>query len=394
MAEQVPNNAQFPVLVSIGNTLPVSIPEELDGMDGELRDNDRVNMLKVETDLEAIQMWISIQESEDTKKAYAKETDRLLLWCYTVARKPLSSLFRSDFEAYRAFMHNPPADWCGPRRKRSNPEWRPFVGPLSAKSATQALIILKALMSYLAENCYLVANPLAGKLKKSTDDAPGRVSFLPEEWDCIVNAADEMPDGLLDIDDPKSETLRLQYERGRWLVRLMVGTGLRISEIAKGSMGAFREAQNRDGETVWRFYVDGKGQKKAWIPASSRLMKALKRYRVYLGLTAYPSPSDVRPLIPNVRTGEHVTARRLHQLLSEIFERAALSVEKTHPHRAEKIRNASPHVVRHTAITEVGKHADIRTQQKFARHSDPRTTMIYNHIEDDLLHEAVEETHI
>lgn len=363
-------------------------------MDGELRDSSRVNMLKVETDIEAIRMWISIQESLDTQKAYAKETDRLLLWCYHVAGKPLSSLFRSDFEEYRKFMLNPPQDWCGPRRKRSNPAWRPFVGPLSPKSATQALIILKALMSYLAENCYLVANPLAGKLKKSTDDSPGRVSFLPEEWDCIINAADDMPEGLLDVDDSGSEAIRMKYERGRWLVRLMVETGLRISEIANGNMGAFQEAQNKNGEVVWRFYVDGKGQKKSWVPVSSRLLKALKRYRVYLGLTAYPSPSDNRPLIPNVRTGEHVTSRRLHQLLSEIFEKAAVSIEDRYPHRAEKLRSASPHVIRHTAITEVGKHADIRTQQRFARHSDPRTTMIYNHIEDDVLHEAVENTKI
>ena len=389
------SNSMFPVIIPMaGQTSQVVIPEELDGMDGELRDSNRVNLIKVETDVEAIRMWIELQQSDDTKKAYTKETDRLLLWCYHIARKPLSSLFRSDFLEYEAFMLNPPADWCGPRRKRTNPEWRPFVGPLSPKSAKQALIIIKALLSFLSENCYLVANPLTGKLKKTTDDSPGRTAFLPEEWDAIVSAADDIPDGMLDSDTPEAEKLRMQYERGRWLVRLMIGTGLRISEIANHCMGSFQESQNSAGEVVWRFYVVGKGQKKDWIPVSSRLLKALRRYRAYLGLTALPSPSDSRPLIPNVRNGKHITARRLHQILSEIFEKAATKIEAAHPHRAEKLRNASPHVIRHTSITEVGKHADIRTQQAFARHEDYRTTQIYNHTSSDLIHEAVEDANI
>ena len=74
------------------------------------------------------------------------------------------------------------------------------------------------------------------------------------------------------------------------------------------------------------------------------------------------------------------------------FNQAAESIEVVHPHRAEKLRNAKPHTIRHTAITELGKSADIRVQQKFARHSDIKTTMIYNHVEDDRLQDAVEDS--
>ena len=377
--------ANYPVIISLEGSTDLVIPEDLDGMDGELRENNRINLLKVETDLEAIELWINAQFSEQTKKAYAKEADRLLLWCYKVAEKPLSSLYRSDYDDYKDFMLNPPASWCGPRRKRTSKEWRPFVAPLSEKSATQALIIIKALLSYLVQNSYLAANPLSGKLKKSTDDEPSRMAFLPQEWQYILNAADDLPPS-----DDEAEYAK--YERGRWLVRLMIGTGLRISEIATHTMGAFRESQNANGEIVWRFYVKGKGDKKAWVPVSSRLLKALKRYRVSQGLTALPNPSDINPLIANMRTGKEVTSRRLHQLLTEIFDKAAESIEVVHPHRAEKLRNAKPHTIRHTAITELGKTTDIRIQQKFARHSDIKTTMIYNHIEDDRLQDAVEDS--
>ena len=53
-------------------------------------------------------------------------------------RKALSSLMTEDAFAYRAFLRQPrPARrWIGPSMPRSSPQWRPFQGSLSARSAS------------------------------------------------------------------------------------------------------------------------------------------------------------------------------------------------------------------------------------------------------------------
>ena len=111
-------------------------------------------------------------------------------------------------------------------------------------------------------------------------------------------------------------------------------------------------------------------------------------------MTAAPSADNRTPLLLTyARTA--MTARRMNQLLKEIFWSAAVILEPDHPTKAEKLRRASAHWGRHTAITaKVDAGMDPRYVQKDARHSDPRTTALYTHEDDDKRHDDAQKVKI
>ncbi len=75
-----------------------------------------------------------------------------------------------------------------------------------------------------------------------------------------------------------------------------------------------------------------------------------------------------------------------------VFQAAAEQLKASNPARAAKVAQAVPHLTRHTAITNVGRHADVRLTQRFARHKDINTTMLHVSHEAGALHEAVAKT--
>ena len=90
-------------------------PREFDGSRGKLRAPQRACLLEARNDYQAVQAWLSLQESAATQRAYRKEAERLMLWAIIEKSKPLSSLTTEDAIAYRQFLRHPtPASrWIG-----------------------------------------------------------------------------------------------------------------------------------------------------------------------------------------------------------------------------------------------------------------------------------------
>ncbi len=213
-----------------------------------------------------------------------------------------------------------------------------------------------------------------------------RVAFFTEEQQALLAGVEALPRNR-----PREIA---EYERRRWLLRLMLVTDLRIAEVAEHRMGHIREATLEGEKTGWRCHLRGKGDKLAWVPITDALLQNLKRYRQFLGLPPYPNGGDPAnrdfPLVANITGRRPISDRRLAQLLKAIFERGAQQLDHDHPHRAEKLRQAMPHLLRHTVITNVGRHADVRIQQRFARHENIHTTMRYQTLADTQVHQAAE----
>lgn len=360
----------------------------LDGRDGILRERFRPNLLGVDTDVEAIRCWLEKAKSARTRRSYEKEVDRLLRWALFVRKTPVSSLMTPDYLAYRSFLLDPPSHWCGPKRARKSGQWRPFTGTLSTAGADQALVVIQALLVYLVKKGYLTANVLAGEFSRPKISAY-REAFFTEEQQALLVGVETLPKNT-----PREIA---NYERQRWMLRLMLATGLRIAEVAEHRMGHIREAALEGKKTGWRCNLRGKGDKLTWVPIPDALLQDLMRYRQFLGLPPYPNFGDPAdrdfPLVANITGQRPVSDRRLAQMLKAVFELGAQQLDQDHPHRAEKLRQAMPHLLRHTAITNVGRHADVRIQQRFARHENIHTTMRYQTLEDKQVHEAAERAH-
>ena len=98
------------------------------------------------------------------------------------------------------------------------------------------------------------------------------------------------------------------------------------------------------------------------------------------------------PLVASIKGNRPIQPYRIYELVKAVFKAASEQLKESNPARAAKLAQAVPHLTRHTAITNVGRHADVRLTQRFARHQDVNTTMLYVSHEDGALHEAVART--
>jgi len=78
-------------------------------------------LINAKDDAEAISSFLQeFSESPLTLKSYAKEIERLLLWCIHIAKKNISSLRRDDLVEYEVFLRNPQPKkaWVGSKATR------------------------------------------------------------------------------------------------------------------------------------------------------------------------------------------------------------------------------------------------------------------------------------
>ena len=362
------------------------IPDELDGRHGVNRAPASIGKLIVaDTDLAAINAWlVEFAHSPQTQRSYRKEAERLLLWGLLERGKPLSSLLREDLQAYEAFLADPQprARWCGSRVLRYSEHWRPFEGPLSASSQRQALVIINALFTHLVNAGYLLGNPLALMRRRrsaSISQSQTIERFLEQElWQAVLDHIEQLP---------KETPRQVQhYERTRFLFALLYLLGPRVSEVASHTMGSFAEIRGR-----WWWKVRGKGGREERVPVNADMLAALSRYRQFHGLPPFPSPDETRPLLLSITGRGGISSNMIYRLVKQTVIRAADALEATEPHRAAKLREASPHWLRHTFVThQADAGIELRHLNKSARHRKLETTAIYLHADETAWHSSIE----
>lgn len=385
------------------------VPPELDGSQGTNRAPLDRRQVPLENDREAIGYFLEqYTGSESTHRAYSKECERLALYALHQKQKAVSSFSVLDVEDYIGFLADPQpsAMWCGIKVARAKQEWRPFVGPLDVKGRLAALSAINSMLNYWVQVGYINGNPLGlfRQLKQKildgkTASQDGKGIKARKRAQAAVVAAegtekverfldDEMKAAAIQAVENMSllegEVAQAEYERARFILAFLFLLAPRVGELELHSMNSFKEVKGN-----WWWEVVGKGRKKAKVPVPDDMRDALIRYRKFLGLTALPTRSDDSPLLRSVRhPGEGITARRLNQILKEIFKAAGLLLPEGSEFKAEKLAMASAHWGRHTSITDkVEAGMDHRFVQQDARHADFRTTEHYIHDDDKDRHD-------
>ncbi|MEO8402255.1 MAG: tyrosine-type recombinase/integrase [Gammaproteobacteria bacterium] len=339
-------------------------------------------LIDAKNDAEAISTFLrEYQDSHETLRSYAKEVERLLLWCIHVAKVNISSLRRNHLTDYQDFLKNPNPKkiWCGPSTSRIkkdstlNPDWRPFVKGLSGNSIKKAIKILDSFFNYLVQTNYLIGNPLAvDRRRKRRSQAKTRIIDRYLELDEIqetLTALSDYPD--------KNKVRTFQIIRARYIILLLFYSGLRIAEAANHTMGNFMQ---REGN--WFLRVIGKGKKLREIPVPDELRQALADFRNSVDLpTPEPKFKEQTPLIPMHNLKNTIGPRRIDQILKWAFNLGANQFEPEHPQKASKLRQASAHWLRHSYVTYLlDSGAPLKVAQENAGHSDIGTTMLYRHV--------------
>lgn len=349
-------------------------------------------LIDAKNDAEAISAFLrEYRESEQTLRSYAKEIERLLLWCIHIAKVNISSLRRDHMVEYQAFLQNPqPSDkWCGPKAHRQkkdgglNPKWRPFFKPLSPTSVKKSIKIIDSFMNYLVQTHYLTGNPLAvdRRRKRRTNNQQNIIDRYLEldEIIAVLNALDDFP--------VESEKIAFQIARARYIILLLFYSGLRIAEASKHTMGNFIQREKN-----WFLRVIGKGNKLREIPIPDELLDALADFRSFMDLPSLqPKFNEQIPLIPMQNLTQPITTRRIDQILKWAFNLGAKQFDENQPHKASKLRAASAHWLRHSYVTYLlDSGAPLKVAQENAGHSDISTTMLYRHVSQTDRHKATQ----
>ena len=365
----------------------LQVPGDLDGRAGSNRASfGTVKQIAADNDLEAIQTWLKeFKHSPQTQRHYRKEAERLLLWSLLDRGKPISSLSREDCQAYEDFLADPqPRErWCGPKAPRFSTDWRPFQGPLKPSSVRTALLVINSLFTYLVKAGYLSGNPLAlikRRARSGNTLQTGIERFLEQDqWQALLTTIEHLPQD--------TEKERRYYERARFLMALLYLLGPRVNEIASHTMGSFIEIRGR-----WWWQVTGKGNKTARVPVNNDMVKALQRYRLFLGLPPMPAPGDSTPLILSLKGTSGISDNMIYRIVKDLVKQAADRLAREDPYKAEKLRRASTHWFRHTSIThQADAGIELRHLQRSARHAKLETTGLYLHTEEDQWHDSMEQ---
>jgi integrase len=337
-------------------------------------------------DIDAIGYWLNEYKStQSTYKAYQKEAQRLLLWCAIEAKKPLSALTRDEFELYCNFLLDPKPHslWCGAKTSKKE-LWRPFVKGLSSSAIITTISIINSMMQYLVQAGYLSINPLELIRKKSSfnQNATRKIKSLERKLEL-----DEIHALLQEIEKlPEDCDRNIFYKnRLRFLVTLLMLTGLRIHEVIKHSWNSFRLVQGR-----WWLFIIGKGNKPRHIPVNDELLKAIKFYRQSLNKLPYPLSDDNSPILSSYIQINALSQRHIHHILKKLGSATAERFANI-PDKFQRLENLSAHTFRHIyALLQDMSDISLTHIRDNLGHSNITTTSIYLHSTDVARHKELQ----
>jgi len=176
------------------------------------------------------------------------------------------------------------------------------------------------------------------------------------------------------LTDPEAraliEAFNPRYDAGvknRCLVRLMLEAGLRVSEVVG------LKPADLDMQSCRLLVKDGKGGKDRVLWISEDLRDRVGEWKARRPKSDWLFPT---------RTGQKTSPRSVRRTVKTYSHRAALV-------NADEI---SPHTLRHTFATRLLRRSgNIRMVQKALGHADLSTTMLYTHIVDDELEDAMKQ---
>ena len=157
-------------------------------------------------------------------------------------------------------------------------------------------------------------------------------------------------------------------ERNRLAIRLMLDSGLRLSEAT-----ALRW-QDVDLTTGKLMVRQGKGARDRTLWVGDTDLGLLQHWRERQAKTVPGSPGQVFTTL----AGKRVSNRYVQQMVKRLARKAGIE------------KDVHPHMLRHTFATDLYRQTtNIRLTQKALGHSNLATTQIYTHIVDEELEGAL-----
>lgn len=387
------------------------IDSELDGSNG-LNRSDSFCLISASNDLEALHAYLyKFRGQAATLRAYTKEVERFLLWAVAYRRTALSNVLTEDCEAFKDFIANPPASWIGSRAVRtSNPQWRPFAGPLSPTSQRYAVQVIRGCFEWLVNVRYLNANPWITVSDPQVDQREHRMqidSALPGSvWDllaspggwldqaCEILASKDISESFAPPLLPTSPYMpQVQMRLARAVICMLGYSGIRRAELIGAQRSELKPVPNTE---LWELRVLGKRRKWRTVFLPRPAIDALKahwedRLLDFDDTQTHAEAHLISPVvIPNTPAArdKHDAVELLSQGFASdgfyrLMQRAIGSlIQLPEIELTEANRNAllalHPHALRHTfATSAAAKQMPLDVLSRLLGHVSIDTTSIY-----------------
>lgn len=220
-----------------------------------------------------------------------------------------------------------------------------------ATTRARKIAALRAFFKYLYSREHLIDENPAAEL-----EIPKAKKQLPKYL-----TLDECMQLLSSVDGP-------YRERDYCILTIFLNCGLRVSELAGLNLNDIMDNMMR---------VTGKGNKQRMIYMNDAVQDALQAY-----LPHRIQPANLRDqnALFTSRNRNRISVQTVKMLVNKYLDRAGLAY-----------KDCSAHKLRHTAATLMYQNGvDIRTLQEFLGHEQVNTTMIYTHIENVAIKDAVQ----
>ena len=333
------------------------------------------NTLGVGDDAQAVALFLRDRASRSphTLRAYRTELRRLVIWCEAHQLGPPSDLTRHDLLAYRQMLRQPAQDTAGDA-----------PGSVSEALQSRALAVVASLFRYWSETGYLSANPAAGLVRGGRS----RASFAPQRIlpPALLTACDAW------VAEATAEADSLVIARRRAIWALYRYAGVRLVELAWSDEAQLPKLEV-DDQGSWTLTVLGKGRETRAIPLPGICLSVLRTYRELRGLPAQPPLSEHVALIHGLKGGS-LKGSGLYDEVKAIFVAAAQRLANTDPEGATRLRQASPHWLRHAYARRliVDHLVPLPVAQALLGHASVQTTAAYAKTDLSQLRAFVERT--
>jgi site-specific recombinase XerD len=272
--------------------------------------------------------WLTAQLAENTRQAYQRDLHEYFAWCDGMKLDALTAT-RPMLDLYRRWLAE------GEHEGR-------FHGKRSYADSTIArkLVVVSSFYEYcVGEVPHLVPTNPAKRVKRpKVADESMTPGLSADEVHALIAVADAYG------------------TRESALVRLLVGTGLRVSEVVKADTGDLSVEQGRRVLLVTR-----KGGKRARVQVPPGAARAIDRYLGYRKGPLFLGHDGLR-----------MSRKQMAYYLQKLAAAAG-------------IETLSPHGLRHTAATlALNAGAPLRDVQVQLGHVDPKTTARYDRARRDL----------
>jgi site-specific recombinase XerD len=293
-----------------------------------------------------------------------------LLWAVFERKKALSDLDHVDCLEYRRFLGDIGPGWLGRKSvPRWSEHWRPFEGPLGPRSKKAAEAVVTTMCAWLTEVRYLDFNPWTQvpRVNRPTPLQELR-SLSDRQWTLVAAWLAAQPDTAAN-------------DRLRMMFSLALATGMREAELAGARAGWLRQDTDEEGELAWNLVVLGKGAKEREVPLTAKVALQLAAHLDRKGLgTDLGAIAPELPLLSGLTDATRpLQPERIYELMKAALVACAASVEDSDPKSAQRIRQASPHWLRHThgrKFVEAGGDRGVLRQN--LGHASDATTAIYD----------------